>query len=189
MTGDALEEVQDYLASHYFGKYRGTVAGNVDDTDRGRLEVQVPAVLGAAVVWALPCVPYAGAGVGFYALPEPGTAIWVEFEAGDPSFPVWSGCFWADNELPDTGGAAVKILKTAKGTLRVDDGPGDVLVGNDRDSAVTLAGEATIEAAAGGGTARHVVGGSGVKSESGGGGTVDVNGPGVSVNNGALEVG
>jgi uncharacterized protein involved in type VI secretion and phage assembly len=188
MNGDPLDEVLDFLASHFFGKYRGTVVDNADPTDRGRLQVQVPAVLGSESVWALPCVPYAGAGVGFYALPEPGTAIWVEFEGGDPSFPVWSGCFWADGELPDTGGAAVKILKTAKGTLRVDDGPGDMLVSNDRDSAVKLEGEATIEAAAGGGTARHVVGGSGVKSESGGGATVDVNGPNVSINDGALKV-
>lgn len=189
MAGDPLEEVMDYLACHFFGKYRGSVVDNADTTDRGRLKVEVPAVLGSETVWALPCVPYAGAGVGFYALPEAGTAIWVEFEGGDPSFPVWSGCFWADDELPDDGGAAVKILKTEKATLKIDDGPGDVEVSNDRDSIVTLAEEATIEAAAGGATARHVVGGSGVVSESGGGATVDLNGSGVSVNNGALEVG
>ena len=69
----------------------------------------------------MPCVPYAGASVGFYSLPEPGTGIWVEFEAGDPSFPIWSGCFWGDNELPDSGGAAIKIWKTEKLTLRMDD--------------------------------------------------------------------
>jgi uncharacterized protein involved in type VI secretion and phage assembly len=188
MSAAALDEILDYLASHFFGKYRGTVVGNADDTNRGRLQVQVPAVLGGETVWALPCVPYAGDGVGFYALPEPGTAIWVEFEGGDPSFAVWTGCFWADNELPDMGGAAIKILQTAKATLRIDDGPGDVVVSNDRDSAVTLAGDATIAAAAGENTARHVVGGTGVKSDSGGGATVDVNGPAVSVNDGALKV-
>jgi uncharacterized protein involved in type VI secretion and phage assembly len=192
MTGgghDPLGDLLDFVASHFFGKYRGLVVDNADPTDRGRLQVKVPAVLGDEAVWALPCVPYAGAGVGFYALPEAGTAIWVEFEAGDPSFPVWTGCFWGDGELPDPGGAAVKILKTEKATLRVDDGAGDVRLANDRDSAVTLDAQATVEAAAGSGTAKHVVGGTGVKSESGAGATVDVNGPGVSLNNGALRVG
>src|SRR5690606_19991990 len=104
MTGgghDPLGDLLDFVASHFFGKYRGLVVDNADPTDRGRLQVKVPAVLGDEAVWALPCVPYAGAGVGFYALPEAGTAIWVEFEAGDPSFPVWTGCFWGDGELPD----------------------------------------------------------------------------------------
>ena len=44
----------------------------------------------------MPCVPYAGDAGRLYMLPEPGTGVWVEFEAGDPSYPIWSGCFWAD---------------------------------------------------------------------------------------------
>lgn len=186
--GDPVEELFEYAYSHFFGKYRGVVVANADPTDRGRLQVKVPAVLDDEAVWALPCVPYAGAGVGFYALPEPETAVWVEFEAGDPSFPVWTGCFWADNELPDAGGPAVKILRTQKATLRVDDGAGEVLLSDDRESALRLDDKATLEAAAGGGTARHVVGGTGIRSESGGGGTVELDGANVALNGDALKV-
>src|SRR5690606_2312186 len=72
--------------AEYFGKYRGTVVDNADPVKRGRLRVVVPAVLSSTPVWAMPCVPYAGPKLGFYAMPETGTGVWVEFEAGDPSY-------------------------------------------------------------------------------------------------------
>ena len=85
MPEPEMEELIGELGSrpHYFGKYRGTVANNLDPLGRGRLQVSVPAVLGDVSAWAMPCVPYAGPNLGFYTMPEIGTGIWVEFEAGD----------------------------------------------------------------------------------------------------------
>src|SRR3954468_5999011 len=100
MNPDLLDDLHTWIRSHFFGKYRGTVTDNNDTTNRGRLKVTVPAVLETLEVWAMPCVPYAGDSVGFYMMPENGSGVWVEFEGGDPSFPIWSGCFWADDELP-----------------------------------------------------------------------------------------
>lgn len=112
--------MSDADSSRRYGKYRGTVANNIDPLSRGRLQVSVPAVYGSNTLnWALPAVPYAGAGVGFLFLPAPGTNIWVEFEGGDISFPIWTGCFWGDGEgiagLPQT-----LVLKTPSGTLTFD---------------------------------------------------------------------
>src|SRR2546422_7761344 len=121
MERDVTQELLTWVRSHYFGKYRGIVTDNQDKTNRGRLKVQVPALLGTLEVWALPCVPYAGDGVGFYSLPEAKTGVWIEFEGGDLSYPVWTGCFWADNELPDPGGPDIKIWKTQKLKVRIDD--------------------------------------------------------------------
>lgn len=82
-------------ARRYYGKYRGTVINNLDPLNRGRLLVEVPDALGLAPsTWALPSVPLAGPFNGFYALPIPGSGVWVEFEQGDPDFPIWVGCFW-----------------------------------------------------------------------------------------------
>jgi len=164
----------------WFGKYRGRVVSNEDDTGRGRLEVAVPSVLGTVTKWAWPSVPYAGAGVGFYSLPDPKTLVWVEFEAGDPSFPIWSGCFWADNELPDDNDANIKIWKTKKVTARIDDGADELLMEVTSGSSVTLATDVSLES--GGGS--HTVGAAGVVSSKGLG-KVDVNDAGVVVNNGA----
>src|SRR5262245_5125203 len=131
----------------------------------------------------MPCVPYAGKKVGFYSLPEPGVGVWVEFEAGDPSYPIWSGCFWGDNELPDSGGAAIKIWKTEKLTLRMDDDNDELKLETTSGSKVTLASDIKSES----GGAKHTVGSSGVVSELSAG-KVEVGPATVKVNNGAWEV-
>src|SRR5688572_20643972 len=107
-----LEALLDFVRNRYFGKYRGVVTDNADPTNRGRVKVRVPAVLGTLEMWAMPCVPYAGPSVGFYSIPGPDTGVWVEFEAGDPSYPIWAGCFWGDDEIPDPKSPTVHIWKT-----------------------------------------------------------------------------
>jgi hypothetical protein len=85
----------------FFGKYRGKVTSSKDPMHLGRVQVEVPAVLGEGRnSWALPCTPYAGKDIGFFTIPPVGTNIWVEFEGGDPDYPIWSGCFWNEKELP-----------------------------------------------------------------------------------------
>jgi uncharacterized protein involved in type VI secretion and phage assembly len=97
---DQADRMIDWIRNRYFGKYRGTVTDNDDPTKRGRIKVKVPAVLGDLENWALPCVPYAGNNIGSYLIPATGSGVWIEYEAGDPDFPIWSGGFWADDELP-----------------------------------------------------------------------------------------
>ncbi len=80
---------------------------------------------GTALSWALPCVPYAGQEVGFFALPPPGAMVWIEFEGGDPSLPIWTGCFWQEGQLSWPPLPTVKILKTRAITLMLDDTPGE----------------------------------------------------------------
>jgi uncharacterized protein involved in type VI secretion and phage assembly len=127
MSADLIEALIESATRRFYGKYRGVVVDNKDDTSRARLQVKVPAVMGDTAVWALPCVPYAGDSVGFFALPEPETAVWIEFEAGDLNYPIWVGCFWADGQIDSSDAVAtVKFLKTKKFTLRIDDDSGEV---------------------------------------------------------------
>jgi hypothetical protein len=94
---DALERDAD----RFYGKYRGLVLNNQDPLQIGRLQAVVPAVLGEIPSgWAAPCVPYAGIGAGFYAIPMVGAGVWIEFEGGDVSRPIWSGAWWAAGEVP-----------------------------------------------------------------------------------------
>lgn len=184
MNGDDLSQLLlTWVRGHFFGKYRGTVIDNADKSNRGRLKVRVPAVLGSVESWAMPCVPYAGKSVGFYSLPQAGTGVWVEFEAGDPSYPIWTGCFWGDNELPDAGGAPIKIWKTEKLTVRIDDDNDELKLETTSGSKVTLASDITSES----GGAKHTVGSAGVVSELSAG-KVEVTSASVKVNNGAWEV-
>ena len=69
----------------------------------------VPEVLGEIPSgWALPCAPYAGTARGFFAVPPIGAGVWIEFEAGDVSRPIWTGGWWATGEVPmdETGAPA-----------------------------------------------------------------------------------
>ena len=34
-------------------------------------------------------------------MPEVQVGVWIEFEAGDASRPIWTGCWWASGEMPD----------------------------------------------------------------------------------------
>jgi uncharacterized protein involved in type VI secretion and phage assembly len=121
------QQVLEYIRGHYFGKYRGKVADNIDPTNRGRIKVTVDS-MPSLDMWAMPCVPYAGNQVGFYSLPPVGAGVWIEFEGGDVSFPIWVGCFWGDGELPDTTGPDVKIWKTDSLTIRLDDASGELVI-------------------------------------------------------------
>jgi len=89
----------------YYGKYRGLVLNNVDPLQKGRLLVQVPDVLGLSTSsWAMPCVPVAGPQMGTYFIPIIGSGVWIEFEGGNPDYPIWTGGFW------DTGSCGCSRL-------------------------------------------------------------------------------
>jgi uncharacterized protein involved in type VI secretion and phage assembly len=184
MDPDLLEKLIDWVRYRHFGKYRGTVTDNDDATKRARLKVRVPAVLGDLEVWAMPCVPYAGDKVGFHFLPEPGTGVWVEFEAGDPSFAIWTGCFWADHQRPeDATGAAIKVLRSEKSTFVMDDDTPETHASVDEAGDLRIGDEVVITRD----QARHSVSTSGVTSEIGGQKT-ELTQSSFSVDGGALEV-
>lgn len=109
----------------YWGKYRGKVVDNVDPLAMGRLLIEVPQVAATAVNWAMPCVPYAGFQVGFFAMPEIGANVWVEFEGGNPDSPIWTGCFWDEGEapIPFSSDPLYKVWKTPGNMLLLDDTP------------------------------------------------------------------
>jgi hypothetical protein len=62
------------------------VVNNADPVLLMRIQVQVPDVFGTLTVWAAACVP-----AGATAVPVIGDGVWISFEQGDPSYPVWMG--------------------------------------------------------------------------------------------------
>jgi uncharacterized protein involved in type VI secretion and phage assembly len=129
MNEDLLFELADRLQHRFYGKYRGTVTDV--DTSTLRIRAKVPAVLGTTPTgWCQPCVPYAGPSVGFFFLPSPGAAVWIEFEGGDVSYPIWAGCFWRADELPS------EATPTTRGI--VTEAPHQLLF-NDQDDEITFA--------------------------------------------------
>jgi hypothetical protein len=79
----------------FYGKYRGTVINTIDPLQLGRIQAMVPDVSGfIPTSWCMPCVPIAGKQMGTFMVPQIGAGVWIEFEQGDPDYPIWVGGFW-----------------------------------------------------------------------------------------------
>ena len=165
--------------SSYYGKHRGVVLNNIDPEQRGRLLVQVPDVLGLGPSsWAMPCVAFAGPQLGAYMIPVIGAGVWVEFEGGDPDYPIWTGCFWGSvAEVPAIALAGIPtspnvVIQTqAQNSLVLSDLPG--------------AGGIMLKSMTG---AMILINDAGITISNGKGATIVMSGPTVTVNAGALVV-
>src|SRR5260370_29514078 len=157
----------------FLGKCGGTVSDNRDPLMKGRGRVKAPDVYGDNESgWALPALPDTGKSVGLFLIPPTNASVWVEFEHGDPDYPIWAGGFWADGEVPASPGVAeMKVLKTDTATITLNDTPG--------------AGGITIETQTG---MKIKIDTTGIEITNGMGAAVKLSGPQVSINSGALEV-
>lgn len=118
--------------ARFFGKFRGMVLSNLDPMMRGRLQIQVPDVTQVLpTTWAEPCLPAAGIQQGAFMVPSIGSGVWVEFEHGDPSYPIWTGGWWSTQaEVPPLAiagppGVQSFVIQTQlQNTLMISDVPG-----------------------------------------------------------------
>lgn len=177
----------------FYGKYRGAVTDVQDPLKLGRIKARVPDVYGDDESgWALPCVPFVGNHAGFFALPGVNASVWIEFEAGDPDFPIWSGCWWgASAEMAPalTSPHEEKVLLQTIGGHRIllDDAPGS--------GGITLetAGGQKLKLLSSGieidtGQGAKITLNSGIKIDDGQGANITLQSSKVDVNSGALEV-
>lgn len=164
----------------FYGKYRGTVVQNVDPEQRGRIQVMVPDVSGLIPsTWAMPCVPVAGKQSGSWFVPQIGAGVWIEFEQGDPDYPIWTGCFWGiAAEVPalalagNPASPSIVLQSGLQNVVAVSDLPGP-------------AGGIMLKSTTG---AMILVNDVGITISNGKGATIVLVGPTVTINNGALVV-
>ena len=114
--------------SSLFGKHRGTVVNNIDPLGMGRIIAAVPEVFGTAVTdWALPAFPFAGLNHGLILVPNVGDGVWIEFEQGDPNYPIWTGS-WLSSDTPIPNLETTRVLATNRGhKILIDDAAGRVV--------------------------------------------------------------
>lgn len=178
----AAGQNQRRARKQYLGKYRGVVLQNVDPMGVGRLQVQVIGVFTVASSWALPCFPVAGLQTGSVAVPPIGAGVWVEFERGDPDFPIWTGCYYSTRtevpplvQLVPPPVPAMTMQTPLKNAIQLSDAPPTPATGG----IVLRSGTAG---------AAVVVNDTGVYITDGKGGQITIVGGVVTVNAGALVV-
>lgn len=163
-----------------YGKYRGTVINNVDPMQIGRIQAMVPDLAGFVPgTWAMPCLPMAGINTGVFTVPMIGSGVWIEFERGDPDYPIWVGGYWGSAaEVPvmartvPPGVSGITIQTTLKNGIVVSDVPGPT-------------GGILIQTTTG---AMISVSDVGIIISNGKGAVINMTGPTVDVNLGALTV-
>jgi hypothetical protein len=168
----------------FYGKYRGLVIENLDPEQLGRVMLQCPDVLGEIPSsWAMPCVPVAGIQAGIFCIPPIGSQVWVEFEQGDPDYPIWTGGFWglvADVPILATAppaippGQNIVLQTTGENMIMVSDAP-----------PTPVTGGIVLKSVSG---AMIVVNETGIYISNGQGATITLIGPAVAVNIDALTV-
>lgn len=164
----------------FFGKYRGTVLNNIDPMQMGRIQATVPDVSGFIPTnWAMPCLPVTGLQNGVFTVPPIGAGVWIEFEQGDPSYPIWVGGFWGNAaEVPGLartvppGVQGITLQTTLQNGLVVSDVPGPT-------------GGIMLKSTTG---ASIIVNDTGIYIQNGKGASIIMTGPTVTVNQGALVV-
>jgi hypothetical protein len=179
----------------FYGIYRGTVVNNVDPLQTGRILVTVTDVGSVTPsTWAMPAVPLAGKQEGTFMVPQIGAGVWVQFEAGDPDRPVWTGGWWGSAlEVPTAAfapppvppGQTIVFQTTLQNLLLISD-------------AVPIPMEAPVPAPAPPGTggivlrsptgAMIVVNDTGIYINNGKGASIELLGPSVMINKVALVV-
>ena len=173
----------DKTPQKFYGKYRGTVINNIDPMQIGRIQVIVPDVSIIPGTWAMPCVPIAGKQEGIFCIPQIGAGVWVEFEQGDPDYPIWVGGFWGlAAEVPALAlvppaippGQNIVLQTTLQNTLLVSDAP-----------PTPITGGIVLKSTTG---AMIVVNDSGIYIQNGKGASIMMVGPAVTINAGAMVI-
>lgn len=167
------------MTEAFYGKYRGVVTDNNDPLMIGRIKARVPDVTGSEETgWALPVAPFGGNGMGLFAVPDTDAGVWIEFEHGDPDYPVWCGAWWGSaaevppKVLAPPPAAGKFMVKTKAGhTILVDDTPG--------------VGGITLETSGG---QKIILTSLGIEIDNGMGASIKLSGPQTSINGGALDV-
>jgi hypothetical protein len=97
----------------FYGVYRGIVTDKLDPLNKGRLKLRVPQVLAEETTgWAWPSYQPGVINV----LPEVGSGVFVMFEGGDPSFPVWLGAFTETPPAPVVVDSPFSVVGGTLGT-------------------------------------------------------------------------
>ncbi len=132
--------------------------------------------------WAEACVPLAGPTgppMGVFMVPPIGAGVWVEFETGDPNYPVWVGCRWGgSSDIPSMATAGLPISPNIiiqsllQNLIMISDLPGPT-------------GGITLQSTTG---ASIIVNDTGIYIKNGKGASINMVGPTVTINESALTI-
>lgn len=142
-----LNELLEGLKIDYTQFYRGIVVDNIDPELKGRIKVRIPQIYGTdpesnvfistdSIPWACCAILPAGNDSGSFLPPNIGDTVFVTFESGRPTSPIYFGGILTtrvEDEEPDKKGiGSTKIFGGRIAPVNVDDLPQEVITGTER---------------------------------------------------------
>lgn len=135
--------------NRYYSVYRGIVIDPEDPLHQNRIKVCVPEVNGGMINWAYPRGQHGSNGDGFkYFTPKMGDIVFVTFEYGDHTKPLWEFHGWALKQIPSELDGVNKCgIVTPEGNMIIlDDNDGSLSLRFTGDITVVSEGNVTIDA-------------------------------------------
>jgi hypothetical protein len=123
--------------STYNNLYRGKVVDNKDPKELCRIKVRIPCIHGIdenegikndAIPYASPCLLDVSFDSGTFLVPEVGATVFVFFESGEPTKPVYFGCsvsYMYEEEAQYLGSKDSKYFTASEGLRLKDAGVSD----------------------------------------------------------------
>ena len=145
ITEDGLEGL-----GRYYSVYRGIVVDN-DDQEKhmNRIKVCCPEVMNGIISWAYPKGQHGSINNGFkFLAPKVGDIVFVTFEFGDPTKPLWEYHGWALNQIPSPldGPNKMGIITPEGNLITLDDDNGRLTIYINGDIGVAAKGNVSIQA-------------------------------------------
>jgi hypothetical protein len=134
----------------YYSIYRGIVVDNNDmEKHMNRIKVCCPEVMGGIITWAFPKGQHGSINNGFkYLAPKVGDIVFVTFEFGDPTKPLWEYHGWGLQQIPDPldGPNKMGIITPEGNVMVLDDDNGKLTVYINGDVGIAARGNISIQA-------------------------------------------
>jgi hypothetical protein len=87
----------------------------------------------------MPCVPMAGPNAGVFAVPPVGAGVWIEFEGGDPTLPIWAGGYWGSAaEMPPSSAGGIHLVDRSGASISVTEA--GIVIENGYGARIALVG-------------------------------------------------
>lgn len=121
--------------------YRALVTNNDDPENMGRIQVIIPGIIEEDLnLWILPAGNFGGKNYGVHVMPPIGSVVYIQFEMGDPSKPLWIHGYHGQGEIPDEYGRPEHYWFMTPGgaTVEIDDGKQEITINDHHGNSVEL---------------------------------------------------
>lgn len=144
ITADILKQMS-YEGTESIGLflsiYRAIVTNNEDPENMGRIQAIVPGVIDEPLnYWILPIGNFGGKNYGTHIIPQVGSIVYVQFELGDTTKPLWFHGYHGTGDIPEgySNPNHFWFMTPGGATVEIDDDKKEITLNDHHGNSVEL---------------------------------------------------